>query len=282
MREYFDNILQEIDSEIKLFDFYDCDIIDNSLNMIVKLKKALSDLREKLLTYEFASKDEEITFFKIQKPEILARLLFFNKVYQIESKIPNGSNKVMNEYLHQELDSLTFFFDRNLDFYQYYRSKSNTFDEHYFIRGNENIRLNSGSSQFDRDPNFSTGYDFKAAKILSNEMLRIYLNKRLQNIDKESDMEETRARYSKTPVKFTGKKVALIELGYALALSGDVNNGRIEIKEMMDFLGAVFNIDLGDYYRAYITIKDRKKERTIYLNAMIQSLIKRMDEDDTI
>lgn len=189
--------------------------------------------------------------------------------------------EVMSEYLNAELDSLKFFFDRHLDFYQYYRSKSTAFDEHYFLRGSEDIRLWSGSSQLDRDPNFSTGYDFKVAKILANEMLRIYLNKRMQNIGKEKDLEETRMRYMKTPVRFTGKKVALIELGYALALSGDINNGRVEIKEMMDFLGAVFNIDLGDYYRAYITIKDRKKERTIYLNTLIQELIRRMDEDDS-
>lgn len=30
---------------------------------------------------------------------------------------------------------------------------------------------------FERDPNFSTICDFKVAKIVANEMLRIYLNK---------------------------------------------------------------------------------------------------------
>ena len=281
MKTFIDNILSNIDSEIACFDLYDCDIIDNSLKMIKRLQGVLQELRKRLESYTFSSKEEEILFFKEQKPEFLSRFLFFNKIYQIEAKVPNGSDKVMSEYLNAELDSLTFFFDRNLDFYQYYRSKSTAFDEHYFLRGSEDIRLWSGSSQLDRDPNFSTGYDFKVAKILANEMLRIYLNKRMQNIGKEKDLEETRMRYMKTTVRFTGKKVALIELGYALALSGDINNGRVEIKEMMDFLGAVFNIDLGDYYRAYITIKDRKKDRTIYLSTLIQELIKRMDEDDS-
>ena len=63
-------------------------------------------------------------------------------------------------------------------------------------------------------------------------------------------------------MNFTGKKVWLIEFGYALANSGDFNNGRVEIKEMMDFLGAVFNVDLGDYCPAYIAIKDRISNQT--------------------
>ena len=82
-------------------------------------------------------------------------------------------------------------------------------------------------------------------------------------------------------MNFTGKKVWLIEFGYALANSGDFNNGRVEIKEMMDFLGAVFNVDLGDYYRTYIAIKDRKKDRTAYLTKLIEILEKKMDEDDS-
>ena len=37
-------------------------------------------------------------------------------------KCPNGSNEVIRKHLIAELDNLTYFFNRNLDFYQYYRS----------------------------------------------------------------------------------------------------------------------------------------------------------------
>lgn len=281
MQTYINDILHKIDTEIDDFDFYDNNIIEASLKMVIRLKRVLEELREKLVDYHFDCTDEEIQFFKEQKPEILSRLLYFNKIYQIESKFPNGSNDIVAKYLNDELNSLTFYFNRNLDFYQYYRSKSTAYDEYYFIRGRDNIRLSGDSSQFDRDPNFSTVYDYKVAKILANEMLRIYLNKRLQNIDKEKDLENVQIKYAKTPVKFTGKKAALIELGYALAHSGDINNGNVEIKEIMDFLGAVFNIDLGDYYRTYITFKGRKKDRTAYLSKLIEILEKKMDDDDS-
>lgn len=282
MREYIDNILQEIDSEIDNFDFYDCDIIENSLAMITRLENILKKLREKIAYYTFTSKEKEIQFFKEQKPEILGKLLFFDKVYQIESKFPNGSDDVVIAYLNDKLDNLTYFFNRNLDFYQYYRSKSTLYDEHYFIRERTDVRLHSDSSRYDRDPKFSTGFDYKVAKILANEMLRIYLNKRLQNIGKEKYLEASRVKYLKRPINFTGKKVALIEIGYSLAAAGDINHGNIEIKELMDYLGAVFNVDLGDYYAAYIAMKGRKKDRTAHLNRLIEALTKKMDADDAV
>lgn len=247
--------------------------------MVTRLEEILKELQRQVITYTFASKEEEISFFKEQKPEILSRLLFYDKIYQIESKFPNGSDDVVIAYLNEKLDNLTYFFNRNLDFYQYYRSKSTIYDEYYFMRGRADVRLCSDSSRFDRDPNFSTGFDYKVAKILANEMLRIFLNKRLQNIGKEKHLEESRARYLKHPVSFTGKKIVLIEIGYALASAGYINHGNIEIKEVMDYLGAVFNIDLGDYYAAYVGMKGRQ-DRTKHLNKLSQLLMERMDEDD--
>ena len=227
----------------------------------------------------FASKEEEISFFKNQKPELLGRLLYFYKIYRIETQCPTGSNEVIKHHINKELDSLTYFFNRNLDFYQYYRSSSTIYDEYYFLRGKADIRLCTDSAQFDKDPNFSTGYDYKVAKILANEMLRIYLNKKLHKLECDSYIEEKQTLITKIPIRFTGKKNALIELGYALVSSGDINHGNIEIKEFMEYLSSIFNIDLGGYYDAYIAMKGRK-DQTSYLNHLIERLAKRMKEDD--
>ena len=129
MKEYIGNILQKIDTEIDEIDLYGYDIIETSLSMVHKLQTVLDDLRTKLQTYVFPTKEDEITFFKTQKPEILGRLLFFYKIYRIETQCPNGSDEVIRKYINQELDNLTYFFNRNLDFYQYYRSHSTIYDE---------------------------------------------------------------------------------------------------------------------------------------------------------
>jgi len=279
MKEKICDILSEIDLEIDEIDLYGYDIIETSLSMVHRLQTVLSDLRTKIQTYIFPTKEDEILFFKVQKPEILGRLLFFYKIYRIETQCPNGSDEVIKGYISRELDNLTYFFNRNLDFYQYYRSHSTLYDEYYFVRGKSDLRLCTDSAQFDKDPNFSTGYDYKVAKIIANEMLRIYLNKRLVKLETNNQIEDNLQTYLKYPFRFTGKKVFLIELGYSLVTSGDINNGNVEIKEMMKFLSSVFQVDLGDYYAAYIAMKERK-DRTAYLHHLIDNLTKRMNEDD--
>ena len=148
IKQYYEEIANVTDLEIESIDITGNDIIGDSLKAIRILQKAISDIRNVVISNNFSSKEEEIHFFKEQKPELLSKLLYFNKLFQIESKFPNGSNDVGIRYLNMELDSLTFFFNKNLDFYQYYRSKSTIYDEYYFTRGKNDIRLNSDSSLF--------------------------------------------------------------------------------------------------------------------------------------
>ena len=279
MKELANNILAQIEVDISEIDLYGYNIIDVSLSIVHRLQTALNDLRMKIQTYTFPTQEDEIRFFKVQKPELLGRLLYFHKICRIEMQCPNGSNEVIRKHLIAELDNLTYFFNRNLDFYQYYRSHSTVYDEYYFVRGKADLRLCTDSAQFDKDPNFSTGYDYKGAKIIANEMLRIYLNKRLVKLGTNNQIEDNLQRCFKYPFRFTGKKSYLIELGYSLVSSGDINNGNVEIKEMMNFLSTIFHIDLGDYYASYIAMKERK-DRTAYLHHLIDNLVKRMNEDD--
>lgn len=118
MKERLAKILSSIDIEIDAIDLYGYDIIEASLSMVYRLQDILTDLRNQLQTYVFLSKEEEISFFKNQKPELLGRLLYFYKIYRIETQCPTGSNEVIKFYINKELDSLTYFFNRNLDFYQ--------------------------------------------------------------------------------------------------------------------------------------------------------------------
>lgn len=161
MKERLAKILSSIDIEIDAIDLYGYDIIEASLSMVYRLQDILTDLRNQLQTYVFLSKEEEISFFKNQKPELLGRLLYFYKIYRIETQCPTGSNEVIKFYINKELDSLTYFFNRNLDFYQYYRSHSTIYDEYYFLRGKIDIRLCTDSAQFDKDPKFSTAHERK-------------------------------------------------------------------------------------------------------------------------
>lgn len=79
IKEETDRILEQIEVDISEIDLYGYDIIETSLSMVHKLQSILNDLRMRVQTYVFPTKEDEILFFKTQKPEILARLLFFYK-----------------------------------------------------------------------------------------------------------------------------------------------------------------------------------------------------------
>ena len=265
MRNFAEEMLLKIDAEIESIGFNNDITINDALHIVKYIIPLYDQLRKLTVDHIFSSTEEEIYFFKELKPNILGRYLYFNKVYRIESQCPSGSNDVIKEYLNDELGGLTYFFRRNLELYQYYRSKATTYDTYYFIRGKADIRLCCDSFQCDRDPMFSTGYDHKIAKILANEMLQIYLNKRIINLGQSEAINKQAITKIPYPANWTSNKIFLIELGYALYVAGDINNGNITVKEIMNLLGAMFNIDLGDYYRGYITLKNRKKDRTLYL-----------------
>lgn len=280
MKEIVEKEIQNIDLEIKNIDIYGPEIINNALRIIQFIQKSLAKLRELIIDYKFPSIEDEILFFKILKPKILGRLLFFNKIFCIESMCPNGSFDVIQNYLNEELNSLTFYFNKHLTFYQYYRSDSTIHDECYFVRGHVDIRMCIDSISLFIDTRFSTIYDYKVAKILANEKVRIYLNKKLMLLLQKKESENDIDYNQKSVCQWTGKKNALVEIGYAFHSAGDINNGNADIKEIMNCLGNAFNIDLGDYYRTYITLKDRKKDQTQYLNQLTEKLLKRMEDDN--
>ena len=256
--------------------------IEVVLDVVEFLQRSLEDMRTCIVNHPFSNKEEEIYFFKHIKPEVLSRLLYFTEIYNTEMRKPHGSIEVLKKYYNDRLDELTSYFESNLDFYQYYRSKATHLDSHYFVRGHIDFKLCPNCVPYDRDPEFSTCYDHKAAQILANDMLCIYLNKKLHGVDKQVIIAKSRSFLPEHPFRWTATKIAAVELGYAIYAAGILNNGQADIKEIMAFMEASFQIDLGDYYRTYITMKDRKKDRTSFLNSLIKSLLKKMDEDDNL
>ena len=279
MDNYIEDCIRQSELIIEDYDFYDNNIIENSYNAIIKIRKLLIALRNYIIKYTFGTMEDEILFFKTQKPEILSKLLLFNEIYQIETRCPNLNDDVSINYLNKEMDDIKYYLEQNVDFYQYYRSNATLYDKYYFVRGNEDLKLNNDVLLFDRDPLFSTGYDYKIAQILANEILRIYISKRLNDLSFCKISSNLKISNEKKTIKFTGNKISLIELGYALISSGDINQGKVDVKILMEYLGNVFDVDLKDYYRAYVAIKERKKGYTPYLKRLIESLEKKIENE---
>lgn len=151
----------------------DCSVerIEAVIHLIVE---CLSEVKKYILKRGFKNTNEEIRFFKYQKPAILAKLIYYNAIYKIEIKKPYGT-KPIRKYLNKELKKLKRFFDNNLDFYKYYRNNNSFLDESFFVRGKHDIKLCLDTYYFQSDQSFSTSHDFKVAKIMANDLIQVYI-----------------------------------------------------------------------------------------------------------
>ena len=271
MDKFYNETLAKLENEIKEFEIEaDCSIerIEAVIQLIIK---CLFDVKKYILKRGFKNVDEEIRFFKYQKPIIVSKLIYYNAIYNIETRRPYG-NKRTKKYFVKELKKLKRFFENNLDFYKYYRSNNSFFDEQFFVRGKHDIRLWLDTFYFEADHRFSTSHDYKVAKIIANDLIQVYLEDRLNNINVK--------KVSDNSLIWTASKTALTELIYALYSHGAFNNGNTEIKLIAKTFEDAFNIELGDFYHTFMELKARKINRTKFLDRLCEALIKKMDEQD--
>ncbi|MEP2130959.1 MAG: RteC domain-containing protein, partial [Algoriphagus sp.] len=71
---------------------------------------------------------------------------------------------------------------------------------------------------------------------------------------------------------WTGKKADLVELVYALKTSNAINYGNASVSELATILAEVFGKELQGYYRTFLEIKSRKKNRTLFLDRCKENL----------
>lgn len=241
-------------------------------------KKVVDQLKTFILKYKFKSTAEEIRFFRDIKPQFYSRLIYHLKIYNIETKRPNGGDKALKKYIVNELGKLKHYFDENLDFYKYYRTGANYLDHKYFVRGKHDIQLALSSYFFEFDERFSTSHDALVSKILAHDQLQVFLEDELLYLERKEPRHKSQDE-PKAKLTWQESKTSLIELIYALQSQGAFGN-QADIKEIAAYLEYAFNIDLGDYYRTYLEIRIRKNNRTKFLSSLQETLTKRMDQLD--
>lgn len=256
------------------------DILFKAEKGIALVEKCIRKLQEQVVGKSFPTKADEIYFFKHVKPQIFGKLIYYVRLFNIESKRPRGNNAAQIKYLQQHIDKLQTFFNDNLEFYNYYRRGAMSLDEHYFVRGNRDLRLPLESFHFLIDDQFSTCQDGTVATIMAYDMLIVYLKKEIDDLN--NALEPTKNTPMEKPSKlfWTGSKTDLIELLYALHSSGSINSGTADIKELASHFEHFYNVDLGNYYHTFIEIRSRKNSRTRFLDRLIEMLNQRMESLD--
>ncbi len=274
MKTKCQQLLQQLENKLEpILPSIDEDINKYYPLVITYCLESLNDLRTIFLKSELNS-EAEIRFFKQCKPQWTSKLIYFNERFKIQTNKPQASQKTIKKYYTSQLKKLEKFIKENAEFYKYYYSGHNYLDEHYFLRNKKNYNLNLDSYCFQNDTLFTTTHDYKVAQILANAQLQDYLlsqRKMLSNIRENATIKS---------LKWTGSKVGMIELIYALHTAGVFNNGASDLREIAKGFGSAFDIDIGQFHRTFYEISNRKSDRTKFLNTLKESLINRMDQAD--
>ncbi len=275
---YSEKLLKQLEDQLHFISVETEDILKRAELSVEVCNEALIKLKQFILKYKFKGQAEEIKFFKEIKPGIFSKLIYHVCVYNIEMHKPNGSDEAKKKHLLRELEAIETYFNKNLDFIKYYRTRKSYLDHKYFVRGNHDLSLSLDSFYFEADPKFSTSHDNKVSQIQANELLEIFLTTELFLL--ESKQDSSLQLIPKVKLTWTGTKSSLIELIYALQSSGTFNNANASIKEIVSYFEVIFNIDMSHFYTTFQEIKERKSNQTIFLTSLQQSLIKRIQEKE--
>lgn len=82
------HIISEIQRKEKSISLSAPNIIDEAYQMTIYLQEYLGSIREDITKQGFKSQWEEINFFRNVKPYILSKLIYYNKIFRIETACP--------------------------------------------------------------------------------------------------------------------------------------------------------------------------------------------------
>ena len=121
MNPIINKVLAKLNEQINFIDLEIDNPIAKCEKAIEVILTSIANLKKHIVKNNFNTDTEEINFFKEVKPQLTSKLIYYNMVYKIEMKRPNGGNRVLKKYYNNELLKLKAFFDNELEFYQYYR-----------------------------------------------------------------------------------------------------------------------------------------------------------------
>ncbi len=277
MNSFCTPFFQELERDFLLLKSSESNTIVGCHNMIYFLERKLKKLNKWLKNHQFECEKSEVYFFKELKPSLISKILFYRNVLKIESTLPPGKKAKRKHYI-KAISKLSVQIREERDFYEYYRSKATYNDHNYFVRRPYKDIFRDNPMQLFFDSKISTSHEYQVAKLICSDMLVNYLERKIDEINQKGGTTNFR-----DPIKYnwSGTKIDLVELIYALKHAGLINNGNTDVKELAMHLGKVFNIDLEDnIYRIYQDIKLRKTVRTKFLNRITENFNQKLNEED--
>jgi len=240
-------------------------------------KKAMEQMRELVIQQGFPDQKSEIQFFKKLKPEGYSKLLYYLRLFEIQSNLPLFDKESQIQYFKKRMKKCIQFISEHQNEVQYFQCGYTHMDKSYFIRDSSEIPLPKRSEYYLIDEKFNTWHDHIFSEIIANQMLMRYLQREAVRL--QSNNVATQPILKSKP-RWTGDKVYLVELAYGMYYTGMINDGKTEIKTIVESLEQLFDVNLDNHSRTFHDIKSRKIDRTKFLDIMKSKLENKMDDLD--
>ncbi|HZY37795.1 MAG TPA: RteC domain-containing protein [Mucilaginibacter sp.] len=239
------------------------------------VNRVMADLKKFIGENPFSDQQEEVNFFKYEKPLFVCELLCAHQMFTIETHSRQFTEATLiRNYYEQELKVIKHYFMQHQFLYQYYLLEASELDNILFVRGAEASATLLPETP-DLDPEYATKGDHLFAQFLAHEKVQDYLINELYP-------SSERVRSGKV-LHWTGETVNLVELAYGLYLTGQLNNGKATIVEIIKWLEMQFNVDVGNGYRRWHAISNRKRiTPTKFIDQMREAINRKLDDDNDL
>ena len=240
---------------------------------VIVLQESIRDCMNEVETDGFPAQAEEISFFKHAAPRMYGRLFFYMKLAQIECWRRYNSREKFGDQLRGVLQEADIFLDKQASLCEYYFQGKTYLDEYLFIRRDHGEWSTEEVGTF-IGQDFTLG-SYQVSWIIANQQLRDWVVSELAKL--ECAVVEGPKKSVKA-LKFTGNKVDVVELVYALYLKQCFNRGKATLKDVMEWFAVNWGIALDGYHGTINDMEIRKKSRTKFLHELMEELEAKMDE----
>ena len=270
---YYQEIYQELIIHLdEIFQKDESDFIQLK-KAIISCKEALDKVDQQLLKYAFSTQDEEIYFFKYQKPELAGKLIFYVTLLELKESRPNSIKKE-HRFLIKKQKEIYRYLKKHHDYWHYYITDESIYDNCYYIRSQSHYKIFADCICCNYNKKTTTSHSHLLGILKGYGEIINYLEK---EIDKINVSIKAKTEF-KTDFTWTDNKSGIIELVYALKEKGSVNNGKVNIKDLIVLFESIFNVKIKDPYNKYKEIKTRKSE-IFFLDNLKEGLVRKIEKD---
>lgn len=256
--------------ELKISEVYDEDedLVKVAEQSLLLIDEAIVQLKEMITDHQFASIAEEVHFFKKMKPKFISKFIYYSTILNVESQKPNAGEKAVKKYYEAQQQKLKTLYREQLEFYSYYRRNATYLDHKIFVRNSYDLKMKLSSGFYNFDTRFATSHDHMIARFMASEQLDSFFKKRIERAGAGRNTSNL------SPLVWSGPKVGLIELIYALYHMRCFNGGNIELSEVIKFAERSLDMDLGNFHKTIFEIRNRKQGPTKFLNTVSDNLVR--------